>query len=53
MRSQEYLRHQRIVVPSRVARLTENFLKALDLQVISSDVGCMPREAIAVFRKTA
>jgi len=29
----------------------EHFLKALDLQVVSSDVGFIPRDAIAVFRK--
>jgi SAM-dependent methyltransferase len=34
-------------------QLMEHFLKALDLQVVSSDVGCIPRDAIAVFRKTA
>jgi SAM-dependent methyltransferase len=32
-------------------QLMERFLKALDLQVISSDVGFIPRDAIAVFRK--
>jgi SAM-dependent methyltransferase len=33
--------------------LMEQFLKALDLQVISSDVGFIPRDAIAVFCKRA
>jgi SAM-dependent methyltransferase len=32
-------------------QLMEHFLKALDLQVVSSDVGFIPRDAIAVFRK--
>jgi SAM-dependent methyltransferase len=32
-------------------QLMEHFLKALDLQVISSDVGFIPRDAIAVFRR--
>jgi len=32
-------------------QLMEQFLKALDLQVISSDVGAIPRDAIAIFRK--
>jgi hypothetical protein len=32
-------------------QLMERFLKALDLQIISSDVGFIPRDAIAVFRK--
>jgi SAM-dependent methyltransferase len=32
-------------------QLMEHFLKALDLRVISSDVGFIPRDAIAVFRK--
>ncbi len=31
--------------------LMEHFLKALDLEVLSSDVGFIPRDAIAVFRK--
>jgi SAM-dependent methyltransferase len=34
-------------------QLMEHFLKALDLQVISSDVGFIPRDAIAVFRQRA
>lgn len=33
-------------------QLMEHFMKTLDLQVISSDVGFIPRDAIAVFRKT-
>lgn len=33
-------------------QLMEQFLKALDLEVVSSDVGIIPRDAIAVFRKT-
>jgi SAM-dependent methyltransferase len=32
-------------------QLMEHFLKALDLQVISSDVGLIPRDAITIFRK--
>jgi SAM-dependent methyltransferase len=32
-------------------QLMEHFLKALDLEVVSSDVGFIPRDAIAVFRK--
>ena len=32
-------------------QLMEHFLKALDLDVVSSDVGFIPRDAIAVFRK--
>ena len=32
-------------------QLMEHFLKALDLQMVSSDVGFIPRDAIAVFRK--
>jgi SAM-dependent methyltransferase len=32
-------------------QLMEHFLKALDLEVLSSDVGFIPRDAIAVFRK--
>ena len=31
-------------------QLMEQFLKALDLQIISSDVGFIPRDAVAVFR---
>ena len=33
-------------------QLMEQFLKALDLEVVSSDGGIIPRDAIAVFRKT-
>ena len=36
---------------SMCPQLMEHFLKALDLQIISSDVGFIPRDAIAVFRK--